>query len=233
MSQLKLSSVSSGYGRVGIINNVSLDVAQGEIVAVIGRNGVGKTTLLKTIMGDVKQTRGNISFKTVDMSNLRSIERARIGIGYVPQGRGIFTRLSVGANLGLGVSVGSSDKANLERALGYFPVLRKRMTQLAGSMSGGEQQQLAIARILVGKPDIMLLDEPSEGIQPNIVQEVGRTICKLRDQEKLTIMIVEQNLSLIQAVADRCIVLEKGEVVATISPKDLDDPQIAKKYLAI
>jgi urea ABC transporter ATP-binding protein UrtE len=231
--QLKLSSLCSGYGRVGIINDVSMEVASGEIVAVIGRNGVGKTTLLKTIIGDIQPSRGKIEFRSIDVTKMRSFKRARLGIGYVPQGRGIFTRLTVGANLALGATVGEAADVDLERAFGFFPILRKRLSQLAGSMSGGEQQQLAIARILVGKPDILLLDEPSEGIQPNIVQEIGRTIRRLRDEQGLTIVIVEQNLNLIQAVADRCVVLDKGAVEATISPADLDNPEIAKKYLAI
>lgn len=231
--QLKISSLCSGYGRVGIINNVSMDVASGEIVAVIGRNGVGKTTLLKTIIGDVQPSQGTIEFRAIDVTRLRPSKRARLGIGYVPQGRGIFTRLTVGANLSLGACVGDASEADFERAFGFFPVLRKRLSQLAGSMSGGEQQQLAIARILVGRPDIMLLDEPSEGIQPNIVQEIGRIIRRLRDEQGLTIVIVEQNLNLIQAVADRCVVMDKGAVAANISPSELDDPEIAKRYLAI
>jgi branched-chain amino acid transport system ATP-binding protein len=233
MQQLKLSSVRSGYGRVRIINDVSMSVASGEIVAVIGRNGVGKTTLMKTIIGDVQSTAGSIEFRSIDVTRLRPSKRAGLGIGYVPQGRGIFSRLTVAANLALGAGVGAAPEADLERAFDFFPVLKKRLAQMAGSMSGGEQQQLAIARILAGKPDIMLLDEPSEGIQPNIVQEIGRTIRRLRDEQRLTIVIVEQNLNLIQAVADRCLVMDKGAVVATITPQELDDPEIAKRYLAI
>ena len=231
--QLKLSSVCSGYGRVRIVNDVSMEVGTGEIVAIIGRNGVGKTTLMKTLIGDVQPTGGKIEFRSVDVTRLRPAKRANLGIGYVPQGRGIFSRLSVAANLALGTGVGGADKANLDRAFEFFPILKKRLSQMAGSMSGGEQQQLAIARIIAGKPDIMLLDEPSEGIQPNIVQEIGRIIRRLRDEQRLTIVIVEQNLNLIQAVADQCVVIDKGTVVATIAPKELDDPEVAKQYLAI
>lgn len=233
MQQLKLSSVRSGYGRVRIINDISMSVGTGEIVALIGRNGVGKTTLMKTIIGDVQPSAGTIEFRSIDVTRLRPSRRAGLGIGYVPQGRGIFTRLSVAANLALGVGVGGAQKADFDRAFDFFPILKKRLPQMAGSMSGGEQQQLAIARILAGNPDILLLDEPSEGIQPNIVQEIGVTIKRLRDEQRLTIVIVEQNLNLIQAVADRCLVMDKGSVVASISPKDLDDPETAKRYLAI
>lgn len=233
MSELRINSVTSGYGRVRIINGLSMHVRQGEIVAVIGRNGVGKTTLIKTIIGEVSTSSGSLELGDADITRLRPSRRARLGIGYVPQGRGIFTQMTVGANLELGQNVGSSAAAHLERAFNYFPVLRKRQLQMAGSMSGGEQQQLAIARILVGNPSVILLDEPSEGIQPNIVQEIGRTIRRLRDEEGLTIVIVEQNLNLIQASADRCIVLDKGQIVAEIEPQSLDDPETAKRYLAI
>lgn len=233
MQQLSLGGVSSGYGRVKIVSDVSLEVGTGEIVALIGRNGVGKTTLIRTIMGDLPATSGRITFRDIDVTRLGAPRRARLGIGYVPQGRGIFARMSVRANLGLGVTVGSADPPNYERAFEFFPILKQRLPQVAGSMSGGEQQQLAIGRILTGRPDIMLLDEPSEGIQPSIVQEIGRAIVRLRDEERLTIVIVEQNLALIRAVADRCVVIDKGTVVATLPPEALDDPETAHKYLAI
>jgi branched-chain amino acid transport system ATP-binding protein len=232
-SQLKLSGVTSGYGRVTIVSGISLEVATAEIVAVIGRNGVGKTTLIKTIMGDIPVSAGTLAFRQIDITRLGAPRRARLGIGYVPQGRGIFARMSVKANLSLGANVGSAEAPNYERAFQFFPILKDRLPQLAGSMSGGEQQQLAIGRVLVGQPDIMLLDEPSEGIQPNIVQEIGRTIRRLRDEEGLTILMVEQNLALIRAVADRCVVIDKGAVVATLPPEALDDPETAQRYLAI
>lgn len=231
--QLALSSVRSGYGRVKVIQDVSLAVATGEIVAVIGRNGVGKTTLMKTIMGEIKPMAGSVTFRNVDVTNLESARRARLGIGYVPQGRDVFTTLTVKENLSLGRGVGEAAQPDLERVFGFFPVLRKRLNQTAGSMSGGEQQQLAIGRILAGRPDIILLDEPSEGVQPNIVQDIGRIIRRLRDEERLTVLIVEQNLSLIRAVADRCIIMDKGSVVGEITPDVLDDPEAAARYLSL
>ncbi|RUP10720.1 ABC transporter ATP-binding protein [Hyphomicrobium sp.] len=233
MKHLNIASLKSGYGSVRIINDFSMTVDRGEIVAVIGRNGVGKTTLMKTIIGNIRTSGGTIEFMSRDITPLSPPVRARLGIGYVPQGRGIFSKLTVEGNLMLGMGVGNSREANLDRAFEFFPVLKKRLSQAAGSMSGGEQQQLAIARILVGAPQIMLLDEPSEGIQPNIVQEIGSTIRRLRREENLTIIIVEQNLNLIQAVADRCIVMDRGAAVATLKPSDLDDPEVSQRYLAI
>jgi branched-chain amino acid transport system ATP-binding protein len=233
MSQLKITSMRSGYGHVQIINDVSLDIQTGEIVAIIGRNGVGKTTLMKSIIGNLRVSSGAVEFLSRDVTALTSNKRARLGIGYVPQGRGIFTRLSVEANLKLGLGVGNALEPNFARVFDFFPILKKRLSQLAGSMSGGEQQQLAIARILIGSPHIILLDEPSEGIQPNIVKDIGKTIRRLQESEKMTIMMVEQNLDLIRNVADRCLVMDKGTIVASILPQELDDPETARRYLAI
>jgi branched-chain amino acid transport system ATP-binding protein len=141
--------------------------------------------------------------------------------------------MTVAANLGLGSGVGNASTPDLRRAFSFFPILEKRLSQLAGSMSGGEQQQLAIGRILAGKPEIILFDEPSEGIQPNIVQEIGTIIRRLRDEQGLTIMIVEQNLQLIRSVADYCLVMDKGQLIDRIKPDDLEDPEVAQRYLAI
>lgn len=231
--QLSLSSVRSGYGRAPVLNDVSLTVATGEIVAVIGRNGVGKTTLMKTMIGELPVMAGSITFRGVDVTRLDATRRARLGVGYVPQGREVFARMSVAENLALGVRVGGAAAPDFDRVFGFFPVLKKRLTQTAGSMSGGEQQQLAIGRILAGRPDIILLDEPSEGVQPNIVQEIGRIIRRLREEQRLTVLIVEQNLALIRAVADRCLVMDKGVVVGEIAPQELDDPEAAARHLAI
>lgn len=231
--QLSLSGVRSGYGRVKVIDRISLTVQTGEIVAVIGRNGVGKTTLMKTVIGEIPAMAGSITFRGVDVTRIDAMQRARLGIGYVPQGREVFTRMTVAENLKLGLRVGNAAALDLARVYGFFPVLEKRLTQLAGSMSGGEQQQLAIGRILAGRPDIILLDEPSEGVQPNIVQDIGRIIRRLRDEEGLTVMIVEQNLSLIRAVADRCVVMDKGAIIDELSPAALDEDDAAARHLAI
>lgn len=231
---LSVTDLRSGYGRVEIMNGVSFDIKEGEIVAVIGRNGVGKTTLMKSIIGEVSAFGGKILLNGENIQKLPEAKRAQMGIGYVPQGRGLFNSLTVAENLRLGKLVGGNPKqTNYERVFEFFPVLKERLSQIAGTMSGGQQQQLAIGRILVGNPKIILLDEPSEGIQPNIVQAIGEIIRRIRDEEGLTVIIVEQNLDLIQASADRCIVIDKGVIVDEITPEALGDPAVAKKYLAI
>lgn len=230
---LAVDGLIAGYGRVKIIQGISLTVRNGEILAIIGRNGVGKTTFMKTLVGSIQPMQGRIHYKGSDVTSLPPSRRARLGIGYVPQGRGIFARLSVSDNLMMGERVGGKGAANYERVFQFFPILKERLGQKAGSLSGGEQQQLSIGRILVGHPELILLDEPSEGIQPNIVQAIGRIIRRLRDDARLTVVIVEQNLDLIQATADRCIVMDKGVIVAEIDPAALADAATAKRYLAI
>ena len=230
---LNVSNLYSGYGKVRIVQDVSMSIGEGEIVAVIGRNGVGKTTLMKTLIGIIGTLHGKIEFNGRDISRLSSSRRARLGIGYVPQGRGIFTRMSVSDNLTMGERVGDVRSVNRQRVFQFFPILQERLSQKAGSLSGGEQQQLAFGRILAGQPELILLDEPSEGIQPNIVQEIGRIIHRLRQEEGLTVVIVEQNLELIHAVADRCIVMDKGEIIAELTAEEIKDPEVARRYLAI
>ena len=231
---LSVSNLCSGYGQVEIINKINFTVNQGEILAIIGRNGVGKTTLIKTLIGEVQTKKGDIELNGKKIQRMSSYSRAQSGIGYVPQGRGLFNNLSVYENLKLGNLVGGKPKKmNFDRTFEFFPILKERISQIAGTLSGGQQQQLSIGRILVGNPSIILLDEPSEGIQPNIVQSIGKIIKRIRDDEGISIIIVEQNLELIQASADRCLVVEKGKIIKELSPQDLSDPSIAKKYLAV
>ena len=233
-SMLRVSNLTSGYRRVAIVQDISFSVNKGEILAVVGRNGVGKTTLMKALIGSLRTFVGTIEYKGEDVTGLRPSLRARRGMGYVPQGRGIFARMSVDENLSLGASIGCNARpANYDRVHDYFPVLKERRAQDAGSLSGGEQQQLAIGRILVGRPDLILLDEPSEGIQPNLVQQLGVVIQRLQQEEGLTVVIVEQNLDLIRAVADRCVVVDKGTIVAQLAADEFANPDVAKRYLAI
>lgn len=233
---LDVSSLASGYGRTRILNGIGFRAERGEVLAVIGRNGVGKTTLMKTLIGLLPVMSGSIRFDGEDIAGMTAARRAQRGVGYVPQGRGIFGRMTVAENLASGETVGSTvggTVRNFERVFKFFPRLKERLAQKAGTMSGGEQQQLAIGRILIGSPKLILLDEPSEGIQPNIIQEIGRIIRRLSAEEGLTVIIVEQNLELIEASADRCLVMDKGAIIAEIEPRELSEPQTAKKYLAI
>lgn len=233
---LEVSNLTSGYGRTRILNGIGFRAERGEVLAVIGRNGVGKTTLMKTLIGLLPTMSGDIRFDGETLTGMTAARRAQRGVGYVPQGRGIFGRMTVGENLSTGETVGSASGKggnNFDRVFKFFPRLRERLSQKAGTMSGGEQQQLAIGRVLIGLPKLILLDEPSEGIQPNIIQEIGRIIRRLSAEEGLTVIMVEQNLELIEASADRCLVMDKGAIIAEIEPMALKDPQVAKKYLAI
>jgi branched-chain amino acid transport system ATP-binding protein len=208
------------------------------VYSLIGRNGAGKTTLVKTLMGLVKTRAGSIRFQDHEVRTEGAAARARRGIGYVPQGRGIFGHLTVSENLEIGASIGGSQTAQeinkaREEIHELFPRLQARAKQKAGTLSGGEQQQLAIGRVLVGNPSLILLDEPSDGVQPNIIQEIGEIIKQVRSDHGLTIVLVEQNLDLISSVADRCGVVDKGTVEVHIDPQEVEDPEVARKYLAI
>jgi branched-chain amino acid transport system ATP-binding protein len=231
LSTLKLRS---GYGGKPVLQGIDMDVREGEIVAVIGRNGVGKSTLMRTLIGLLPPTEGSIVFKGQDVGSLVAHRRARLGIGYVPQGRDVFPRMSVEENLKVGAMVnGKADPGDYMRVYGTFPILAERRTQQAGTLSGGQQQQLAIGRVMISKPSLILLDEPSEGIQPSIVQDIARTIVDLNRQADVTIVFVEQNLDMIRAMAQRCYVMDKGRIVAALTPADLDDREVVRRHLAV
>ena len=232
--ELGLEGVTSGYGGIPIVREVSLEVEDGEIVAIVGRNGVGKTTLIETVAGLLPVMEGGITFRGQDVTRADARDRARLGMGYVPQGRGIFSRLSVEENLRMGELVGGGRaETAFERVYEWFPRLAERRRQRAGTLSGGEQQMLAIGRILVGQPSILLLDEPSEGIQPTIVEQIADVIATLNRDNALTVLLVEQNIDLVCATAHRCIVVDKGATAATLTPDELADPEVARRYLAI
>ena len=227
-------ALRSGYGGKPVLQGVDMDVREGEIVAVIGRNGVGKSTLMKTLIGLLPPTEGSIVFRGEDVSTLVAHRRARLGIGYVPQGRDVFPRMSVEENLKVGEMIGGkAAPEDFKRVYSTFPILAERRTQQAGTMSGGQQQQLAIGRVMIGNPSMILLDEPSEGIQPSIVQDIARTIVDLNRQTDVTIVVVEQNLDMIRAMAQRCYVMDKGRIVAELTPEDLDDREVVRRHLAV
>lgn len=231
---LDVKGLRGGYGGKPVLQGIDLSVSKGEIVAVIGRNGVGKSTLMKALIGLVESTAGAIRLGPTELTGLTPFRRARLGIGYVPQGRDVFPRMSVRENLQVGESMREGISPDVyERIYSLFPILKERANQQAGTMSGGQQQQLAIGRVLVGSPQLLLLDEPSEGIQPSIVQDIGRIIKQLNRESGMTIMFVEQNLDMIKALAQRCYVMDKGRIVAHVTPQELEDRDTIRKHLAV
>ncbi|KPU96502.1 ABC transporter ATP-binding protein [Variovorax paradoxus] len=230
---LEIRGLQAGYGATPILQGVDLAVGKGEIVALIGRNGVGKTTTMRCLMGLLRTRGGGIRFLGRDIETLASDARARLGIGYVPQGREVFPRMTVAENLMVGELIGGPrGKKQPELVYQYFPRLAERRDQLAGTMSGGEQQQLAIGRALVGNPALMLLDEPSEGIQPSIVQLICDVLRAIRRDLGTTILFVEQNLDTILDVGERAYVMEKGRIVGRIEPGAMN-AQAVREHLSL
>ncbi|HVQ76539.1 MAG TPA: ABC transporter ATP-binding protein [Candidatus Binatia bacterium] len=230
---LELRGVQAQYGKSRVLHGVTLDVREGEITVLVGRNGVGKTTTLDAILGLVDVTGGEVRFEGRRVSGLPPHEIPRRGIGYVPQGRRIFAELTVRENLEIGCVQGALDRQVLARVFGYFPRLEERLWQPGGTLSGGEQQMLAIGRALLGKPRLLLLDEPTEGLMPSLVALVEETVRRLRT-EGVTILLVEQNLTTALAVADRVHVMEKGEVRMTATPAELRAaPEVLSRYLGV
>ncbi len=232
-SLLSVEGLRSGYGGKPVLQGVDLSVRDREVTAVIGRNGVGKSTLMKAVIGLLPTTDGTIRFNGADIGAETPHARARRGIGYVPQGRDVFPRMSVEENLRVGLSISGARTADFEPVYAYFPILKERRRQAAGTLSGGQQQQLAIGRVLVGQPTLLLLDEPSEGIQPSIVQDIARIVVDLNRKTGLTVVLVEQNIDMIRAMAQRCYVMDKGRIVAELTPAMLDDSAIVRRYLAV
>ena len=198
------------YGESRILSHLSLSVAEGQVVCVMGRNGVGKTTLLKTIMGLLIPRHGTIGFRGRDVTHLPPYERARLGVGYVPLGREIFPTLSVRENLVLGARRKQPTRESLDYVLSLFPALAQMLGKRGGDLSGGQQQQLAIARALIADPALLLLDEPTEGIQPSIVQEIAEVLQRIKREGKRSILFVEQYLDFARSICDRFYVMEKG-----------------------
>jgi urea transport system ATP-binding protein len=216
---LKLERISTAYGQSQVLWDIDLDVPRGGALALIGRNGVGKTTLLKSIIGVQRLTAGKVHFGGTDVTHLQAFERARAGIGYVPQGRHIFPHLTVAENLESGLSALAGRGAGAIRAgvpdhiYELFPKLKEIAGRKGGVLSGGEQQQLAIGRALAGQPKLLLLDEPTEGIQPNVVQQIEAALRRVRRELGVTVMIVEQYLDFAWSFADHYCVLQRGRIV--------------------
>lgn len=231
---ISIRGLRSGYGNKPVLQGLDLHVQPGEIVAVIGRNGVGKSTFMKSLIGLLSCMGGSIELSGKPIHTLAAFQRARLGIGYVPQGRDVFPRMTVEENLRMGEALTQRVPASRYSDIyGYFPVLEERRRQLAGTLSGGQQQQLAIGRVLVGAPQLLLLDEPSEGIQPSIVKDIARLVVELNRTAGLTVLFVEQNLEMIQAMAQRCYVMDKGRVTEELEPSMLSDPEVVRRCLSI
>jgi urea transport system ATP-binding protein len=209
---LNVNAVSVFYGESRVLNRLSLEVGTGQVVCVMGRNGVGKTTLLKTIMGLLVPRQGAIAFDGKEITRLAPYERALLGLGYVPQGREIFPALTVRENLMLGARAKRPNNGSLEYVLSLFPALSQMLGKRGGDLSGGQQQQLAIARALIGDPKLLLLDEPTEGIQPSIVQEIFAALERIKREGTRSILLVEQYLEFARSICDRFYVVEKGTI---------------------
>ena len=231
---LSLQGINQFYGESHTLWDLSLEVPDGACTCLMGRNGVGKTTTLKCIMGLLPLQSGAITYDGTALAAQPAEARARLRIGYVPQGREIFSLLTVDENLRLGLAVnrGEPGRRAYERVFDIFPVLRTMMRRRGGDLSGGQQQQLAIGRALVLEPTLLILDEPTEGIQPNIVHEIGDTIVRLNRELGMTVVLVEQKLPLARRVADHFYVLDKGRVVANGAMDDLDDT-LVRRYLTV
>ena len=228
------SNVDVSYGKSRIIKNLSLSVESGSRTAILGRNGVGKTTFLKSAIGLLPVGAGKMTFDGRDITKMKPFRRSLAGMGYVPQGREIIPLLTVDENLELGAMghKNVSAKERKEWVLEYFPALKIHMNRNGGVLSGGLQQQLAIARCLMGEPKMMLLDEPTEGIQPNVVMEIADTLKKIAEDTGISIVVVEQNLKFARRLARDYVIIQKGTVVAKGKMEELDQDTV-KKYLSV
>ncbi|HEY1730008.1 MAG TPA: urea ABC transporter ATP-binding subunit UrtE [Candidatus Baltobacteraceae bacterium] len=228
---LNLERVGAAYGESQVLSGVDLTVGAGEAVTLLGRNGVGKTTLLRSIIGLHRNNQGRVLFDDGDVTSMQPHRRARIGIGYVPQGRGIFPHLTVEENLAMGASAltGRPKRSDsvLDRVFGLFPTLSRVRARKGGVLSGGEQQQLAIGRALIGEPRLLLLDEPTEGIQPSIVQEIEAALASIRKDFGVAVLLVEQHLDFAWSIAERYYVMQRGAIVRTGSTRGESPDDVA------
>ena len=231
-SVLEVRDVHTYYGESHVLHGVSLTVAAGQVVTILGRNGMGKTTLIRSVIGFTPARRGSIHFKGRDVTHWPSFRTVALGMGLVPQGRRVFPSLSVQENLEV-ARRGNGGGWTLERVYGLFPRLKERAVNRANKLSGGEQQMLAIGRALMSNPELLLMDEPTEGLAPLLVREVGATIARLKG-EGLSILLVEQNLPMALSVAERVHVLSRGQIVYSSTPAELaENHDVQSRYLGV
>jgi urea transport system ATP-binding protein len=229
---LDVVSLDLSYGASRCLRGVSIAAEPGKVTAVLGRNGVGKSSLLRAIMGLERVQGGSITWEGRDVTHMAPSERARAGMGYVPQGREIFPFLTVQENLETALAAAPRGSSVPSDVFDLFPILKQFLRRRGGDLSGGQQQQLAIGRVLVRDPKLLLLDEPTEGIQPNIVEEIENVIHTLRTQKQMAILLIEQFLDFAMGIADTCYVMEKGHIVVKASTKNLS-PEIIKEHLSV
>ena len=230
---LELKDIHVNYGKSKVINGIDLTINEGEKLVIMGRNGVGKTTLLKAMMGVLPCETGSVSFLGKDVTKLQPHSRSVMGMAYVPQGREIIPDFTVEENLDLGGYAHTKNLAEQKKlVLSIFPALEEHMGRKGGVLSGGQQQQLAIGRALMANPKMLLLDEPTEGIQPNIVAEIAHILNRIRTEMGITIVVVEQNVRFATKVADKFIMMQKGKIVASGTKADMTD-ELVKKYLSV
>ena len=249
---LQVTGLYAGYGAIPVLHNISLSIAEGESIGILGHNGMGKSTLLRVLIGALRPSAGTVHWhgsaggaggagsaggqasEALDITRAAPHARARLGMAYVPQGREIFPTLSALDNLRMGlVKTGEKSLHAIDRLLQDFPRLKPLLGRPGGSLSGGEQQLLALARALAGRPSLLLLDEPTEGIQPSIIDEIAETLAALRDRMRLTIVLVEQNLDFIAAVSQRVVVIKRGQIGAEIPRDHLGDLAIMSEYTGV
>lgn len=234
---LEIKELSAGYGSTTVVNNFSFKINKGEILAFTGRNGMGKTTLMKTVMGLIELKKGSIYFKNEEISKSDPSQRSMLGIGYVPQGREIFSSLTVEQNIMLPIftrkNLKFDVKKNLDNIYNIFPILKEKRDNNGSSLSGGQQQQLAIARALIFNPEIIILDEPSEGIQPSIVSFIADTLKTLSKKFNTAFLVVEQNISFISQLKSDCILVHKGSNIKTLMASQLSSVEKARDLLSL
>ncbi len=230
---LKLTDINASYGKVQVLRDLSLEAKAGEILCLLGRNGAGKTTVMKTIMGLVPMTSGSLQLEAHEISGLPAYRVPKLGIGYIPQGRRLFSEMTVGENLQIGLMTRGKGADVREHVLGMFPLLRERLDQRAETLSGGEQQMLATARALCLEPKVLLLDEPTEGLQPSMISLIRDVVVRLKEQG-VAIILVEQRVDAVLEVADKITFVENGRSAMTVTPAELKaDSSLLQRFVGV